>query len=253
MTDDIKPLWLTMSEAKLHNHLTQVLKLPAPLVADAVSRVRDLKEQRRREKLKTSVIHQAWDDLLSAARTELAGVRTMKSQTASALRASFGNASLQAKYNALDAYDAVIAGVIEKLRKVQKRDDTMPQALAEALRQAEKMPTDGPGTHWTDYVKQEDRTRIEQMFNDLPHNSRGKRKAPFERRIATRVHDRAKKVVVGRLCTEQAIAERDFELTTDPAEKKRLGKLIKDMQYAQYKLEIMPRTATVPRTWRDIV
>jgi len=91
MTSDIKPHWLTMSEAKLHTHLTEVLKLPAPLVADAVTRVRDFKEQQRRAKLKTSAIHQAWDDLLFAARSELARVRTMNRRQAPHPRRTTGS------------------------------------------------------------------------------------------------------------------------------------------------------------------
>jgi len=253
MTSDIKPHWLTMSEAKLHTHLTEVLKLPAPLVADAVTRVRDFKEQQRRAKLKTSAIHQAWDDLLFAARSELARVRTMKSQASAASEANNGFSGYRLKYEALAAYDTVLAGVIEKLRRVQKADEQTPLQFAEMLRKAGKMPTPGLGNHWTDYVKDAERKRVEQLFNDLPNPARGKRKTPFERSISPREHDRAKKLVVGRLCAEQGTAEREYEVTTDPDEKARLGKLIKEMQLAQYKLDSLPRTSPVPKTWRDIV
>ena len=253
MTVQIKPLWLTMSEAKLSHHLTQVLKYPAPLVMDALAFVRDHKERQRRARLKTSAIHQAWDDLLLAARSELGRVRTLKSQTVKALSESYGHTPLRDKLNALTAYDDVISDVIAKLRKVQKSDEYTPTQFAAALHKAGKLNPELSGMHWTDYVKQKDKDRIATMFNALPHQSRGKRKTPFERLVSTREHDHAKKLVVGRLCAEQGAAERAYEVTTDEEEKKRLKKQIESMQLAQYRLEILPRTHPVPKTWQDIV
>lgn len=253
MTDTIKPSWLIMSEAKLYNHLTQVLKLPAPLVADAITRVREYKEQRRRSRLKTSAIHQAWDDILFAARSELARVRVMKAQASKLSEKHLGYSGYRLKYEALSAYDTVLAGVIERLKRVQKADEMMPLQFAETLRKAGKMPTAGPGTHWTDYVKKADRERVEYLFNDLPDPARGKRKTPFERNISPREHDRLKKRVVGVLIADQEATEREYDVATDPDEKARLNKRIKDMQYAQYKLHSLPRTSPVPKAWQDIV
>ena len=73
MKADIKPSWLTMSVARLERHLLEKA-YPPDLLRDIVANVTAAKEQRRRQRIKTTMTHQLWDDVLRAARIEDRGV-----------------------------------------------------------------------------------------------------------------------------------------------------------------------------------
>lgn len=252
MQDDIKPMWLRMSETRLWNLLLVEKRYPPPIAADIVEAVRRIKAERRASRIKSTVTHNLWDYVLRAARAELGTVRTIKSQTRRILAGPNPPPEAQAKHDALDAYDAVIAVIIERLRKVQQEGSLTPIRFARTLRDAGKAVA-GDGTHWTDYVSQRDRVRIEDMFAAVPYPRRGKRKEPFERRISPQEHERLRAVLVGRLVKEQETARQDYEMTTDPDEKERLSKLLDDMEGAHYRLETLSRTAPVPATWHGLL
>ena len=190
---DFKPSWVEMSEAKLKKLLTDQ-KYPYALMQNIFTQVRKIKADRKAARTKLTVLQQRWDDVLRPARTELATVRTMKSQVTKTLTTQFWNQSDKDKFNALCAYETVLVEVIQKLRKYQHEKDeeqqATPQQVAKLLREAgvRKMPNDG--THWTDYVGGATRKRVSAMFNALPEPRRGKRKTPFEHRISPEEFDR---------------------------------------------------------------
>lgn len=253
MNDDIiKPSWLNMSENRLFNLLIEQA-MPSPLIKDIVSRVRAIKAERKAQRTKHTVAHKLWADVLTPARTELATVRTMKAQVKRQLTENFNADEYRLKFDALAAYDTAIAAVIEKLRAVQQAGEYTPQQFAAALREAGKMPSDGAGTHWTDYVRQKDRLNVEHLFTQCAPPKRGKAKTPFERRISAQAHTRMRMALIKRLTTEQENAEQEYAITTDPDEKARLDALIKRMQEAQYRIDVLPNTAPVPATWEGLL
>lgn len=252
MDEDIKPFWLTMGIQRLHRHLRS-LKYPEPFIANIMTRVRWLKNEARKARIKTTVTHRLWDDVLKPARTEVGNVRTMKTQTKKALDASFGDDGLQAKFNALTLYESVIVSVVEKLRKVQGANEYAPLQFAEALREAGKMPTNGAGDHWTHYVKPKDRRMVELAFDKAPLPKRGKTKQPFEVKISVEQHDRLYAAMVKRINNEIANAEQEYDMARFPEDRDRLNNLIQDLQRASFNLSRLSLTDPIPAHWRSLL
>ena len=76
MTVSIKDWWLTMSEARLQNHLTLKLKYPPEIVGEIMAEVKAQRQARRKQNIKATVTYKMWDKLLAPARAELTSVRT---------------------------------------------------------------------------------------------------------------------------------------------------------------------------------
>ena len=74
MNEDIKPAWLDLSDTRLRKHL-RAQKYPEPFIENILFRVRRDKAERRRSRIKTTVTHQMWDDVLRPAGAALRGGR----------------------------------------------------------------------------------------------------------------------------------------------------------------------------------
>ena len=59
--------------------------------------------------------------------------------------------------------------------------------------------------------------------------------------------------IAERLVAEQEAADQEYEMATNPVEKKRLKELLDKMQEAQYRLDLLPSTAPVPATWHGLL
>lgn len=251
MDTEIKPSWLALSEHKLAQQLLGA-HYPPPLVRDIISKVRSIKAEQKAAKTKATVAYQLWDDLLKPARTELATVRVLKTQTQKDMPDGMATPPTQAKYDALCIYETVLVKVIGSLRKVQQTEEVTPVQFAAMLRKNDKK-FGAHGDHWTHYVKQTDRRRVELAFEKMPHPSRGKKKVPFEYKIAPEVHDRLRRKLHAQIVIAQDHAEQEYEMATDPDEKARLSDLIQRIQEASYRLDIAPRTAPLPATWEGLI
>lgn len=253
LDDDLKPSWLDMSERVLSQHLVSK-KLPAPIISSIISRVRYHKAARRAAKTKATMAYQLWDDVLKPARTELATVRVLKTLTKREMPDGIATAVVQAKYDALCAYEDVLVKVIERLRKVQRGEQATPMQFAALLREEKKfaMP-EGKGGHWTDYVSETARKRVLSLWQDYPESSRGRKKVPFEYKIAPEAHDRQRRYLGGQIAIALAQAEQDYEMTKDETEKERISKHIDRINEASYKLDIKPRTAPLPKSWEGLL
>ena len=252
MTDTIKRSWLALSEHKLTTLLTKK-EYPIPLIKSILANVRQIKAQRKSESIRATVAYQLWDDVLAPAREELGTLRVLKTQTKKLMPDGVDNPSLQIKYDALCAYEVVLVKVITRLRKIQREGEVTPLQLGRALRDVNKMPTAGAGDHWTHYVQPSDRREVERMFVSYPQPPRGKKKVPFEMKIGKHVHDRQRRKIVGQLSIDQAQAEQEYEMTTDPDEQERLNKRLQDIHWASYKLDTLPRTAPLPASWEGLL
>lgn len=252
MNDDIKPYWLTMGTHRLQRHLRS-LKYPDPFIANIMSRVRWHKSEARKARIKTTVTHRLWDDVLKPARMEVGTIRSMKSQLKKALDESLGNDGLQEKFDALTLYESVIASTIEKLRKVQRASDYTPLRFADALREAGKMPTAGAGDHWTHYVKPKDRLKVELAFDKAPQAKRGRTKRPFEVKISVEQHDRLYAAMVKRINSEIANAEQEYDMVRRQEDRDRLNNLIQDLHRASFNLSQLSLTDPIPSHWRELL
>ena len=246
MNEDVKSWWLNVSDARLFKHLTKQ-KMNEHLVSRVVARVRGLKDQRKRERIKATASAKTWEALLEGARAERQTVFTLKAQLKKKVPLD------QRKWDALFAYEAVVTGVVERLRKLQRAGTHTPKSFVPFIKEETGRVIPNEGEHWSDYVKVSDRQRITALFDTLPPPARGKRKVPFERRMTRAAHKVRRFALVERLTGEIASAEREYEVTQDPDTQDKLNRQLDAMYRAQYVLDNMPATATLPATWHGLI
>jgi hypothetical protein len=246
MDDDIKSWWLNASEARVRNSLV-AQKLPPIVVAQTVARVLELKKQRRKQRIKSTVTTKSWEPLIDNAKAERQTLLVAKSQLKNAVPID------QQRWEALCAYETVVAAVIERLRKVQESSEHTPKSFIAFLKEETGRVIPNNGEHWTDYVKASDRQRITLMFDALPPRQRGKRKTPFERRITKAAHKAQRLALIERLNTDIASAEREYEVTQDPEAHDKLNRQLDDMYRAQHVLDKTKPTAPLPATWHGLI
>lgn len=246
MDDDIKSWWLNASEARVRNSLV-AQKLPPMVVAQTVARVVELKKQRRKERIKSTVTTKSWEPLIDNARAERQTLLVMKAQLKKV------DPPDQQRWEALCAYETVVSAVIERLRKVQGSSEHTPKSFITFLKEETGRVIPNNGEHWTDYVKASDRQRITLMFDALPPRQRGKRKQPFERRITKAAHKTQRLALIERLNTDIASAEREYEITRDIEARKKLDDHIQTMHRAQHILDNTKPTMPLPTTWHGLI
>lgn len=251
MKDNLQPMWLVMSEARLTRHLKEH-KYPAPVIQDILLAVRLTKAQNRKSRLKATVDHQLWDDILQAARIELCGVRTMKAQAKRRTDAEFGNAGTAAKYKALSAYEDVLVEVIAKLVKVQKAGEFAPGQFVAFLKEEKGRDIPNNGEHWSDYVSAKAKREVHALFDAAPNPTRGKRKVPFERRISPQEHIIKRSFLVGQMKKAQDDLEAERKVTTNPELVAALDVRWMDLQRAYIALDTLKPTMPVPARWQSL-
>lgn len=252
MDTNIRPSWLKMGMRKLEAHL-QDLGYPPPMIDSIMSSIQAHKYRQRAAKIKGTVLQQAWDSVLKPARSEVAVVRTMIAQTRARQRKEPDAEFLHLKLDALTRYATLLAVLIEKFNKVKRAGELTPQGFAKELRQAGKMPTEGDGTHWVDYIKRKDRNAIELAFDKVPPAKRGKTKTPFERRITFEDNFMARQSLSKAIASELAHIERQLELPTDSFTKEELERKFERIHHARFNLDQLSRTAPVPSTWHGLL
>ena len=248
MDYNVRKWWLEVSEATLRTRLFKQFKSMNPtLIANIVAHVQELKAERRKERIKSTVTNKTWEPLLDGARAERQTLFVMKAQLKKKMPLD------QRKWDALCAYETVIATVIEKLAALQKAGDATPKSFVATLKKERGVVIPNEGTHWSDYAKASDRKRITELFDGLPPPLRGKAKTPFERRISKAVHKAQRLELVKRLNGEIASAEREYEVTQDPDVHEKLNRQLDTMYRAQYELDRLPATAPLPATWHGLI
>lgn len=252
MQTDIRPSWFKMGLRKLETLLRD--QGHAPQVIDSIlSRVQYEKSKARAEKIKGTISHRLWDEVLEPARLEIASVRSILTQTKVAQRKNPADESLQVKIDVLTRYANTIAATVEKLRKVQKAADLTPVQFSNELKKAGKMPIHVDGTHWVDYVRAADKQAIELAFDKMPAAKRGKTKTPFERRITTEAHFKAKAAMVKRINMELETIEQMRSFETNSFEIEKLDAKFNDLHRAQFNLDNLPRNAPIPTSWQGLL
>jgi hypothetical protein len=243
----IKKWWLEVSEATLRTRLFKQHKGMNPaFIAEIVAHVQELKAERRKERIKSTVTNKSWEPLLEGARAERQTLFVMKTQLKKKVPLD------QRKWDVLCAYETVVALAIEKLTALKNAGDATPKSFAATLKKERGVTIPNDGTHWSDYVKASDKQRITAMFDALPPPARGKTKTPFLRRISKEAHKAQRLELVKRLNGEIASAEREYEVTQDPEVHEKLNRQLEAMHRAQFILDNNP-PAILPATWHGLL
>lgn len=236
-----------MGQKRLHNHLTVKLKYPPDLVEAIKERVRTEREAQRKGSIKQTHVFSAWQTLLASARAEAGVVRVLKSQ----LKKNAPDD--EARWSALCAYESCIGHTVEKLKKVQAAGEHTPTQFAAFLKHETGRLIPNGGTFWVDYIKLSDRRRIEAMFNALPPPARGKKKAPFERRIPTALNKAQRIALADQIANAETVIK--MELDIGPAEDVAapLHAQLKKVYAARDALRQKPKNAILPTKWQSLL
>jgi hypothetical protein len=247
MENGIRKMWLTMSEPRLRNHLVDKLHLPSPIVERTIRQVAEIKAERRKVKIKAGQSRPLWDEFFEAPRHESGILRVLKAQMKKQ------GAEASPRWLAVSAYNDVIQAVIDKLKREAKARNATPSKLAAMLHAEGFSLPRNDGSHWTDYVKNSDLTRIRDMFNKLTPPTRGRHKTPFDRMLPPKTYKKRKAIVSDRLESDLASAERELEVTRDPDRIEQLSDQIDKMYRAQFLLLNHKRNTPLPLTWHGLV
>lgn len=247
MDTSIKPYWLTMSDPRLRTHLYDRLKFPPAIAASILERVSAMREERRAKAIKQTLCFNAWDELLTAPRSELGNIRTMKSQ----LKRDGGENT--ARWDALCAYEAVLSELIGRMKEHQRQDALTPRQLTAKMRAQGKSLPRGDGLHWVDHVPLRIKEKVEALFSALPPPQRGKTKVPFERTLPGKQYKAARVKLIKELTLAQELAEQEMGMARVPEEVERLTKLLDDITRAQFILDRHKRNTPLPATWRGLI
>lgn len=250
MDEAVKKWWLTMSEARLREHLSYKMKYPPLIVADLVEAVNRIKSENRKKKIKQSVGRNLWDDFLQAPRYELGVVRVLKSQ----LKKADGVDT--AKWRALCEYEASISQTIERIKGKARMLGATPITLPQRMHKEGHSLPRRKGEHWTDYVKQSEIQRITEMFTRLPPAVRGKSKTPYAKTLPPAVYKHKRFALTEQIVQE--IESTELELVVlgnngDPDEIERLEGLLARLHEAQYLLDTHKKNTPLPNTWHGLV
>lgn len=263
MHTDIKPSWLRMSLNNLHA-LLRKREYPEPIIRDIIKTVAEKRSTVRAKRIKNTVAYKLWDELLTPARTELGILRVMKNTLT---RPMVENPNIvlctqdEHKLQVVQSYIDVIADTVHKLRKVQSAGEHTPHQFIEFIRKETGRVIPNRGEHWSDFVSEKDKRRIRIMFANSPDPRAGRKKIPFERKIAPAAYDRARFALVDRINDEIQRTEQELEMVEKMAKEQRrnpfeldeLEAHLRKLYEAQTLLDLHKRNTPLPATWHGLL
>jgi len=171
MNETLYPQYMRMSEERLRKHLYKRSTPPA-IAAEIVEIVLRQREQLRTERIKKTVHKKLWDEILQPLRKEI------KLVTASLLYSPHTNNPTlddQPRKDAFKGYQMVLIKLRDKLTRWMEEGQYTPHQIATDKR----IPNNGD--HWSDWVPDNIKNTVTDLFNDIPYTPRAKRKLPFTR------------------------------------------------------------------------
>lgn len=227
--------YLNMTPKEIHNALTK--RIPQIEARELKKQeLLNLKSKLKSERLRTIQHKRLWSELVNPLVYELANAKV--------------GAKHESKYKderevAFNAYIAVMDKLLDKFKQMQllRDEDDSPYTPSELARQAHIANN---GVHWTDWIPMTKQLQVCNLFEQIPHAPKTKRKVPFQRnqRPNTKQRDRLLKRTLkelGNAETEQLIAPSE-----DRAER------IQQMQQALKRIEQLKPSDAVPHTWHGL-
>lgn len=193
-----------MSYWDAHNHL-MTLDLPLELRASLAVRASDLRMHDAKEGKSAKLMHihraEMWHRLLAPLKYELSnakvGLRLKPFDVAPERHTAFSEYVL--------LLEKLLAG-LQSLRALPDNGERRPVDIA----QERELPN--KGVHWTDWVSDKTRRRIDGLFHAIPFVLKGKRFEPFRRRVPPDMFKRDVAVLQGRTFKELDILRQEIKL-----------------------------------------
>ena len=170
------PSYMRMSAKALHKYL---IKRKTPdVVREQIEEVcYQQREQRRKQRIKETLRAQAWGDLIEPLREEL---RTSKAS----YRYHMKNDD-EPSCTAFAAYIMQMERLLKNLTRLQTKTDDRGYASPLSLARQAKLPNDGE--HWSDWLSDDKKQSIRDLFSAVPYKHKAKRKEPYPR-VLTLAH-----------------------------------------------------------------
>jgi hypothetical protein len=225
--------YMKFSPKELHNAL--IKRNLQPLMVEHIKRtVREQQLKLRAEKSKEGQLKFYWQQINAPLKAEIKIVRSMLSYKT-------WNPN-EKRIEALEVYAGVLNELRVKFRLYELRDKILPTQLAKE----KNLPN--RGIHWVDWVPEKIKTRVYELFADIPPKAKAKQKEPFMRTIPItlnadlreRLHIRTSKEL------DNEVSEQEIEYD----EKRALR--IEQMKRALYKIDKLPLTDPIPYTWHGL-
>lgn len=206
--------------------------------------IRQVKSQRRAEKITATHRKKLWADLIRDLNYEYNNVRQgIKYATAQ------GQAE---KREAFEAYLLVLDKVRDEIDAAQAHPEVpkpTPSNYSRWVNAKAKRQIPNNGIHWTDWVPSRVKAQVTDLFDAIPHTPKAKRKLPFQRTQRPRRNNPALTRLIKR--TEKEIAYVKQELDIAPNDQA-IRLKYNQMRQALARMHEMKPSEAVPHTWHGL-
>jgi hypothetical protein len=227
---------MKLKRRELANHLSKLLDKGTPRMV--VNEMRDT-VLRQKEELRRHRIHEAqqnilWGEVLKPLQAERRSVRASLKYKA--------DDDTDARVEAFNAYDLVLAEIYNRITSLKNRGDFTPSTYAKE----KNLPNHG--LHWSDFIPVHIKNRIISLFDAVPHTPKAKRKVPFERTVTADIHAKRRQRLINRTTKELLHANQDHALSPTMDTQARVDKL----KVALAAIERLNDNEPVPATWHGL-
>lgn len=233
-TDTYELLRLTPNQ--LHNTLVK-RGLPLDLRIATTNHIEALKKERRKKKIKETTHEKLWARLLKPLKYELSNARVgLRLKSAS---------DAPERHEAFSAYIVVLDKLLAGMCKMQM--DLAMSATPLEVAKTKNFPNNGE--HWSDWVSDKTKLRIQELFFAVPYTPRAKRFAPFTRRLPPELYRVEYRRLLIRSLKEYDILLSEMGVVQDEARQDELKEQRLKMEYALSNLRLLKTGSALPSTW----
>lgn len=233
---------VSLPPKKLQNYLVE--NVPSQVHRNRVrAEVKAVKEQRRVEKLTKHQHNKLWGALL----------RDLKYERSNATvgRAYQSRHPTPERDAAFDAYIKVLDRLLTLLADNYRQTGQTPSELA----REKNVPNNG--SHWTDWVPEHVKIKTSTLFDGIPHQSKAKRKIPFERKQRPDVKKTNKfgeqasalDVMRDQVNEQLEVAQQDERMLPSDKTKDKVDDLMRVKAW----LEAATTSTALPNTWHGVL
>lgn len=206
--------------------------------------IRQVKSQRRAEKIAATHRKKLWAVLLRDLNYEYNNVRQgMKYETTQ---------PQPERLHAFQQYLMVLDKVRDEIEAAQGNPEVpkpTPSAYTRWLNAKGKRTIPNNGSHWTDWVPMRVKIRVAELFDAIPHVPKAKRKLPFQRTQRPQRNNPALTRLIQRTEKELGYAQQELDIApTNPVFRLK----VRQMQQALARMREMKPNEAVPHTWHGL-
>ena len=235
-----------LSDRALEKHLRDKGR-KTPLEIQAIREVvRNARNLKRSEQARRTRLDRMWRDLIAPLTNELRSVASMQTYSKQMYPSKL-------RKEALDAYEAVLRKLKEKLKRYHKAYDMTPKE------KAAKLELFNAGEHWVDWVPPHIVSAIAEAFADIPTQYRARVKTPFSRELPKAMNSIRKAKLMEQIVRDRLKAEEELS-TLQQLTRGESNEAIREVEEHLQKLHeaegyvlVLPDTVLVPLTWQELI